>query len=335
MNAAPIATGQHGAGSAEERRKFIGGSDVAAVMGLSKWTTPLELWEKKTGRLQPTGNIDPARERILNRGKRWEQPALEMLVDELESRGHTVEIVGRSNRYIDAALDFLACEIDAEIRLDGELANVEIKTVHPFAAGEWGEMDTDEVPIYYATQAMHGLGILGRRLCVVGCLIGADVLIPYFVTRDDETIEAMRVKCRDFWHKHVLADVPPDPVNYDDMLRLFARSNGRPAHVDEETAQALQDLDALRARVRTYEADEESLKFKVADGIRKAWGLTPESEPPDDNAVIFFNGLEIGSWKRQSRESIDTKALKALHPQIAEEVTRTTETRILRAKRIK
>ena len=35
-----------------DRSKIIGGSDIAAVMGLSRWKTPLSLWAEKTGRVQ-------------------------------------------------------------------------------------------------------------------------------------------------------------------------------------------------------------------------------------------------------------------------------------------
>ena len=29
---------------------FIGGSDISAVMGMNRWTTPLQLWSEKTGK---------------------------------------------------------------------------------------------------------------------------------------------------------------------------------------------------------------------------------------------------------------------------------------------
>lgn len=33
-----------------QRRTGIGGSDVAAILGLSPWRTPYQVWEDKTGR---------------------------------------------------------------------------------------------------------------------------------------------------------------------------------------------------------------------------------------------------------------------------------------------
>lgn len=315
-------------GPGRDRTKYLGGSDIAALMGLSKWTTPLQLWEKKTGRF--VEQIDAKKQKLFDRGHRWEQPAFEMLVDELESRGHKVELVGNSRRYRDGIHPFLECELDREILLDGELVNVEIKSVHVFAAAEWGEMDTDEVPIYYGTQIMHGLGITGRRMTVCGALFGADNCVPYFIERDDETINVLRDRAVDFWSL-VINDTAPDPINMEDMMRLFSRRNGRPAEVDEATAQALHSLGQLRKQMKTFEANEEELKFQVCDGIRRAWGLLPETEP-EDNALILYNGIEIGSWKKQSRNSIDTKLLRQRHPIVADECSRETHTRVLRTK---
>ncbi len=318
-------------GPGRDRTKYLGGSDIAALMGLSKWTTPLQLWEKKTGRY--TEPITRAKQKLFDRGHRWEQPAFEMLCDELEARGHKVELVASSRRYRDPVHEFLECEIDREIMLDGELVNVEIKSVHVFAAAEWGEEDTDQIPIYYGTQVMHGLGITQRRLTVCGALFGADVIVPYFIERDDEVIDTLRERAIDFW-SFVLTDMAPDPINMEDMMRLFARRNGKPADVDEATALALTDLANCRTQIKTLEGNEEQLKFQVCDGIRRAWGLLPDTEP-EDNAVIRFNGLEIGSWKKQSRNTIDSAKLRDLYPAIADEVNRESHTRVLKTKKLK
>ena len=37
----------------ERRRSYIGGSDAAAVVGLNPYKTNVELWQEKTGQLQP------------------------------------------------------------------------------------------------------------------------------------------------------------------------------------------------------------------------------------------------------------------------------------------
>ena len=37
----------------EQRRKSIGGSDAAAIVGLSKWASPFSIWAEKTGKTPP------------------------------------------------------------------------------------------------------------------------------------------------------------------------------------------------------------------------------------------------------------------------------------------
>ena len=37
----------------EERRKGIGGSDAAAIAGLSPWKSPVAVWLEKTGQVEP------------------------------------------------------------------------------------------------------------------------------------------------------------------------------------------------------------------------------------------------------------------------------------------
>src|SRR5687768_2620585 len=193
-----------------DRTTFIGGSDVAAILGISPWKSPVDLWlDKTTPRPEDGQNMAAKR-----RGSRLEPYIRDMITEE-----YGLKIVRVNQRYVDAEFPFLGCEIDAET----ETENIEIKTVHPFKAKEWGEHETDQLPLHYIAQAQHGLGITGKTVCRFFALIGDD-LKPYFVERDDETIEAMRSRCIAFWHNHVLTGIPPE-LDYDhkDVLETLAR----------------------------------------------------------------------------------------------------------------
>jgi len=204
--------------AAPDRRKFIGGSDVAAILGISPWRSALDLWIDKTTPPVENGHNAAAK----RRGTRLEPYILDMIREDFG-----LKIASANQRYIDHEFDFLAAEIDAETE-DGE--NIEIKTVHPFKAKEWGEHDTDQLPIHYVAQAQHGLGVRGRKVCRVFALIG-DELKPYVVERDDETIAAMRARCAEFWTRYVLPKVKP-PIDYqhkdviDTLKRLYPGSDG-------------------------------------------------------------------------------------------------------------
>ena len=214
-----------------DRTKFIGGSDVAAILGVSPWKSQFRLYQEKTG--EYVDDITPAKQRVFDRGHRWEPIVVEMLVDELQGCGHDVQIIARRARYQDREYKFLACELDLELLIDGEQHNGEIKTVHPFAAKEWGEPGTDEVPIHYAAQVMHGLMIKPRRRAIVAALIGIDDLRIHFVERDEETIAAIRAKEVEFWRRVQDRDAPP-PETADDVKWLYAKDGGIVMEADDD-----------------------------------------------------------------------------------------------------
>lgn len=284
-----------------DRRRFIGGSDIAAVLGISPWTTPLQLWERKTRPALESGE----RKAVFTRGHRWESVVAEMLVERLESNGHKVEFVGNNKRYEDPLRPYLAAEIDYEIRLDGEdeITNVELKTVHPFKTNEWGEDDTDASPVWYTAQAMHGLGVTGRKRCLVAPLFGADEIRTYPILRDDETIEAMRARCAAFWQL-VETGVRPDPTTLADLDRLYKGNTEQPAlWADTELHRQILRLRAIKAEIKAREAEGDAIEFDIKRAMQDAVELCT-----DDKVAI--------TWKPRKQTWLDQAALKADHPDI-------------------
>lgn len=299
---------------AYDRRQFIGGSDVAAVLGISPWTTPLQCWERKTA-LQRPADTDS---KVKRRGRRWEAVVAEMLTERLQEQGHTVEIVGSGRRYIDPALPFLAAEIDYEVRLDGaqEITNVELKTVHPFKAGEWGEDGTDSAPIYYTAQTMHGLGVTSRQHGITAALFGADDLQVYPLERDIETLGAMRARCIQFWQLVELG-IRPDPTTLADLDRLYRGDVGAPPleASDALAAQVLR-LRALRAQGKAIEAERDQVEF----AIKAALGDTTDLLLPGERKPAI-------TWRPRKASRFDTSAFKAAHPELHQQFTVRGESR--------
>jgi predicted phage-related endonuclease len=297
----------------KDRRTYIGGSDIAALLGLDPYgKTPLTVYMAKIG--ERSGTPDPERERFLARRKRWEGPIVQMLREEFDG-----EIVAINNRYVDPEHDFLAAEIDFEWRdADGSIQNGEIKTVSPFAFNErsgWGDAGTDEIPVHYHAQVMHGLGVTGRRTCIVCAMAGLDTMVFYRVDRDDETITGMREVAVSFWRRHVTGKLPPSPITMGDVGLLFKRHNGRPVELDDETAQALRNLRAVREQLKALEGDEAELELTVAKYVCNAWGVVAPEESKD-NAALIHAGVEIAKWSAGKGSHLDQARFAADHPDI-------------------
>jgi len=290
-----------------DRRKFLGGSDVAGILGISPWKTPLDVYlDKVEPRDEPS---DPGRTRVLNRGKRMEPYIVDLLQEETG-----LQIIARGNRYIDPELSFVAAEIDAEAA-SGE--NVEIKTVSPFKAREWGEQQTDEVPLHYTAQVMHGLMVTGRQVCVLGVLIGADDFRIYRVERDDDTIAAIREREIAFWRDYVEARVPPEASNVADLKTLYGRDAGTAIEASDDVLRQLNDLRNLNAQIKELGAR--------ADACKEAIQLYMA-----DAATLTVGGKPAATWKSQSASKFDQSAFRESHPDLYEQFKATSESRVFR-----
>lgn len=276
-----------------DRTGFIGGSDVAAILGISKWKSAYQLYQEKIGELVETP--DPARDRVLKRGKRLEPVVVEMLIDELKDRGHDVRVEDRNNHYNDDEHKYLACELDMELVIDGEEMNGEIKTVHPFAARDWGEPGSDEIPIYYAAQVMHGLMIKPRRRAIVAALVGADDLRIHFIDRDEETISAIRSKEIEFWQR-VQDRNPPPPSSPEDIKRLYPKDDGEVIEANEEIISICQWIRDSKKEMKMLEEQIEAASAKVKAHMGTA-------------STLYFMGSKIASWKSNKESKVtDWKA---------------------------
>jgi putative phage-type endonuclease len=288
-----------------DRQKYIGGSDVAAILGISPWRTALQVWQEKT--TPRAGDDDKP---IFTRGKRMEPYVIDLLAEECG-----LVIVARGNRYRDPEHPFLCAEIDAET---DDATNIEIKTVNPFNAKEWGEEKSDEIPIHYAAQAMHGLMVTGRAVCIFGVLIGSDDFRTYRIDRDDETIAGIRAKEIEFWQS-IQTDNPPAPVNADDVLRMFARDNGEIISAQAEIAAAVERLAAVKEAIKTAKAEQEAIE----DQIKIFMGAA---------STLAYGGKTLATWKTQTAKRLDIKAVQTECPDIAAKFTKEIASRVFRIK---
>ena len=290
-----------------DRSTYIGGSDAAAILGVAPWQTRYRLWAQKTGLISEP--IDPAKEKIFARGKRLEPVILQMFEDE-----SGLHVDHRNRRFYDSEYSFLAAEIDGETGDE----NIDAKTAQPFTRHLWGEPGSDEIPIYYTAQFMHGLMVTGRDVCHVAAMIGLDDFRIFKIQRDDELIALIREKELEFWEL-VQNQTPPPIETADDALIVWPASHLATAEVSEDVADLVQELKLVKAQIKGLETREGELK----DAILPAF---------QDAEAIASAGRVLATWKSQNASRLDLKAITAAHPEIVEQFKVTSSTRVLRIK---
>lgn len=176
------------------RQNFLGGSEIAAVMGQSRWKTPYRLWCEKTGKIEvPDLSNNPA----VEMGTRLEQFVADLFA---EKTGKTVRKAPKV--YQHPKYPFLVAHVDRLITGEDEL--LECKTCSQYKLEEW----ENKIPKEYILQVMYYLGITGRKKGWIACLIGGQKFDYKCIDFDEELFNLMVEKAVKFWEQ-VQNKVPP------------------------------------------------------------------------------------------------------------------------------
>jgi putative phage-type endonuclease len=254
-------------------RGYIGGGSIAAIAGISPFSTPLDAWFHI---VEPEKYEAEEIEFFENR------KALESYACWRFEKNTGRKIVMTNQRYHDPVLPFAKAEIDGETN-DGE--NVEIKTVREAMRDHWGDpSQLESPPGYVEAQEQWGFGVTGRDFGYVMALIGFDDQRVYEVQRDDEDIDTLRRMASNFWQFYVVPRRMPEPTTADDLQRLFPRGTGRKVEAAEDVLKALEQRDRLKRQVRLATAELTPVEFTIKNHMRDAHELT-------------HRGKVVATWK--------------------------------------
>lgn len=282
----------------EIRGRGIGGSDVAALMGLSAYKSPLRLWLEKTGRVEPDDLSG-------NEAVSW-GVTLEPIIREKFAATHPEYVVQQpSGVYQNTLCPWERASLDAELfdKENGTFGVLEIKTAGERMADDW----KNGVPVYYQTQVTHYLNVTGYSFAWVAVLIGGQRYKEFKFWPDESDREAVRNAVRSFWG-FVQQDTPPALVGHADEGRALTALHSEDSG---DIVQASSDLDGIISRYRDISEQIKALEVErqtIANEIKKSVG----------NAHGFTTDVYKVVWLRNSRKTIDYKALEKDMPGLLE-----------------
>lgn len=191
-----------------QRNRGIGGSDVATVLGLNPYKSAVELYHERRGTIEVQ---DLSENLPVEAGNILEDGIAELAQRHMSRHWNRPIKLRRCNLTLThPKYDWLFCHIDRDVV--GEERGVELKNVGYHAARGWGPALTDEIPDYYLPQPMSYMLVKNYPVWTVAGYFGGADLRLYELERDKEWDEIIIARTHDFWHKHVLAGVPP-PVD--------------------------------------------------------------------------------------------------------------------------
>lgn len=170
------------------RADGLGGSEIAAVVGLNPWVSAFTLWHRKTGSVG---------DELENRGMSWGK-RLEPVIAAKFAEEHPDFRVRRSGTWRSRARPWQIASPDRLVACPKGPAILEVKTAHTANAHEWGPPGGDEIPVYYRCQVMWYLDVFGYRECFVAVLIGGSDYREYTVRYDLPDAYVLRTAAAQF-----------------------------------------------------------------------------------------------------------------------------------------
>ena len=285
----------------ELRKKGIGGSDSAAIVGLDRYRSPFDVYADKLG-LKPEIPDNEA----MRQGRDLEQYVAERFM----------EATGKKVRRRNAMLQhpeypFMIADIDRWVV--GENAGLECKTTSVLNRCKFSQ---GEFPPNYYVQCMHYMAVTGAERWYLAVLVLNKAFHVFVIERDEAEIQALIEAEKSFWYDHVQRQIPPatdgSEATSELIKQLFPEARERAEIALFGYEDKIQQYLSLDAQARELEQERDKIKqelqLAMADAeIGRAQGYIVE-------------------WKNQVRQTLDTKKLKSEHAEIYEKYLKPAQT---------
>lgn len=293
------------------RQAGIGGSDASAVLGLSRWKGPIDVWLDKTKEItQDDGASEAA----------YWGTVLEDIVAQEFAKRTGLQVRRRNAILMHDAHDFILANIDRE--LVGQKVGLECKTASAYKKEEWS---ADEIPAEYIVQCQHYMAVTGYEAWWIACLIGGNQFVYKRIDRDEEFIEMLLAAEVDFWNRYVVGGEMP-PVDGSDASKNALHDFYPNAEAGAEIILDAEQDSLLQERLGLMELkDDCEAKIQTIDNqIKAAMG---------ENETAVGQHFSV-KWGNVSRTTVDSKRLKAEQPDIYQQYSKTSTSRTFKVKEI-
>jgi putative phage-type endonuclease len=230
-----------------DRKKGIGGSDVASILGVSPFRTALEVYHDKTS---PELLLEEMNE-DMQRGVRVEKYILQEYAERSE-----VQLNTNIPTIVDKTYPFMRANIDAKVI--GQNVVVEAKsTKAPIASWESG------IPEYYKAQVAYYAMLTDAERVDVPVLFSGWKYACFTYWRDVEYEASIKEAVINFWNNHIVKNIPPKPTSPEELMAAYPKLEEKTIEADNDIREKVYLLQEAQAQRKKLEEQEKQLKTQI------------------------------------------------------------------------
>jgi putative phage-type endonuclease len=261
----------------QDRKNYIGGSDIAVILGLSPYKTPYQLYLEKKGHAEPEPETPY---------QYWGTRLEPILREEFEKRNF-VSIEEPKDTKCHPLYPFLRGNLDGWIREWDEI--FEAKTTLAYNRDKWGEDGSKIIPPEYIVQVAFYCSIMNCPTAHIAVLIGGNDYRELIYKRDEDLENKIIDEACKFWQS-LQDNTPPNPTNVTDLkLRFPQEKSEKKLQINNEISNLLTSLSEIKDEIKYFQEMEEKTKFNVLNFMQDAEVLVDE------------NGTYLASWKANKK----------------------------------
>jgi putative phage-type endonuclease len=275
----------------KERKTYIGGSDIGAIIGCSSYKTALDVYMDKTSETL---------EELEGDAIYWGNALEDVVAEEYSKRVNLpVEVETKLLRH--SKYPFIAANIDRWV--DSGRYILECKTAGFMARKSWGDVPSSkQIPESYQCQVAYYAAITGVPKVDIAVLIGGQDFRIYTYHADQVFQEKLIRAAVMFWNKYVLTGIPPKATNLKDVENMHPKSNGLEIEASHEILDKVNELHDLKSQDKMLHKEIEALSFEIKEFMA-------------DNELLIDEGGQLkATWRNTApKPKLDTEKLAKEH----------------------
>lgn len=297
----------------------IGGSDAAAVCGISPWKTARDLYEEKINNPRPSDDNWVAKEI----GKRLEELVVQIFMKQTGLKPYAVRKMFRHPLY-----PFMLANVDYFVEIGEDVYIIECKTSFSFHMEEW---EDGKIPRHYELQGRHYMAVTNVKGVIFLCLHGnsEDTFIERRMDRDLDQEEELIEQEDWFWNQCVQMGKPPE---YTERATLVLKSikerleikEGQQVKLPVEISKHLATYVELKEKKSMLDQQVKQLD----EQLKLTYAPIQEALRGAEKGTIVLNGTTYqAGYTKRSATSINKQSmekLRLLHPDICSEYEKTS-----------
>jgi predicted phage-related endonuclease len=314
----------------DERHNSIGGSEAAAIAGNSNWDTPLSVYLKKSGLVEPEApttrlkvglmaepmirdltmdyleRTNPGRYQLITDGelmrawlKRYHSESGLKLQIHVFGEGEASILLVRHPDYprCHASPDGLLLDT-----VTGKLWVWEAKTSSEFMRKEW----YSGVPLYYQTQASHNAAVMGLQGTYLSALIGFGDDQYHFIPEPQAPMENLEF-LSSWYEGHIVEGNEPPATEKDTaILKKLNPDDGAPPiqalELPSETMEEICELDRKYIDVEAKKKEALEEWEGIRNRIKQVMGKSNELHLPSGACWTHRKGARGRTLNRRKAE---------------------------------